>query len=248
MHWKEYDHKSGGENGKDPSGVSTPHGFMPRWGNMGDDSSGECGVPTSQRFQMPRSTDSNGVFWYSYDYATTHTTVISSEHDLSRGSPQHTWLVQDLESVNRTETPWLVVEVHRPFYNAEMDWDDYAVGVGMRMEMEHLLRDYQVDIVFAGHYHSYFRSCDGLFRSVCNNNGPIHITVGTAGASLESVPFYKTSWSSKNIIRTFGYGRVTVMNSTALHFEFVKAGSQDDPDSGKSLDHIWITRNRLNQF
>lgn len=217
---------------------------MPRWGNMGDDSSGECGVPTSERFQMPRSTNSNGVFWYSYVYATTHTTVISSEHDLSPGSPQHAWIVEDFESVNRTETPWLVVEVHRPLYDGAIYWKDNAVGIGMRMEMEHLLRDYQVDIVFAGHYHSYFRSCDGLFRSRCDNRGPIHITVGTAGASLDLAPFYKSSWSRKHIVNTFGYGRVTVMNSTAIHFEFVKAGPKDDPGSGKVLDQVWIRRNR----
>ena len=217
---------------------------MPRWGNMGDDSSGECGVPTSQRFQMPRSTNSNGVFWYSYDFATVHTTVISGEHDLSRGSPQHAWIVQDLEAVNRTLTPWVVVEVHRPFYDGEMYWSDNAVGIGMRMQVENLLREYQVDIVFAGHYHSYFRTCDGLFRSKCNNGGPIHITVGTAGASLDLAPAYKASWYKKLITRTFGYGRVTVMNNTALHFEFVKAGPQDDPESGKVLDHVWIKRDR----
>ena len=43
----EYDHSSGGENGKDPSGVQTPGGFF-----LNTDSGGECGVPTSKRFLM----------------------------------------------------------------------------------------------------------------------------------------------------------------------------------------------------
>ena len=81
----EYDHTAGGENGKDPSGLNASHGFQPDWGNMGDDSGGECGVPTARRFTMPVSNGSNGVFWYSHEYASVHTTVISSEHNLTQG-------------------------------------------------------------------------------------------------------------------------------------------------------------------
>ena len=42
----EYDHVSGGE--KDPSGAPG-NGFHPKWGNYGDDSKGECGVPIYHR-------------------------------------------------------------------------------------------------------------------------------------------------------------------------------------------------------
>lgn len=45
----EYDHTSGGGNGKDPSGIKTPGGFSPHWGDFGDDSNGECGIPVSKR-------------------------------------------------------------------------------------------------------------------------------------------------------------------------------------------------------
>ena len=43
----EYDHVAGGEH--DPSGAKD-NGFHPRWGNYGNDSSGECGVPMVHRF------------------------------------------------------------------------------------------------------------------------------------------------------------------------------------------------------
>jgi hypothetical protein len=48
----EYDHTSGGGNGKDPSGVETVGGYKPEWGNFLDDSNGECGIPPSKRFVM----------------------------------------------------------------------------------------------------------------------------------------------------------------------------------------------------
>ena len=250
--FQEYDHKTGGENGKDPSGVTTSHGYMPSWGNFGRESGGECAVPVAERFQMPKSypdpldstLHSNGVFWYSYDFANVHTTVLSSEQDLSSGSPQHVWLQADLASVNRNITPWLIIELHRPLYNAELDSENAKVGIGMRMGIETLLRDYEVDVVFAGHYHSYQRSCDGLFESKCHNGGPIHLTIGTAGTKLEKNRILSQHWAERFILGEYGYGRVTVVNSSALYFEFVRAGSNSDNRTGQVLDDVWITRNR----
>lgn len=152
----EYDHDSGGGGSKDPSHVETEDGFRPAWGDFANDSGGECGVPTSKRFTMPAT--GNGVFWYSYDYGLVHIVVISSEHDLSIGSPQHVWLEQDFRSVNRSLTPWLIVESHRPLYEGEKDWNANSVGVAMRLEMEDLMHDYHVDVVIAGHFHAYHRT------------------------------------------------------------------------------------------
>jgi len=157
----EYDHLSGGA-GKDPSGLESDEGYHPLWGNFGNDSGGECGVPTVSHFTMPNSTNSNGLFWYSFDYGSVHTTVISTEHDLSPGSVQHGWLVADLQSVDRQRTPWVVVEGHRPLYESQMKWEDNAVGIVRRYELDDVLQDNNVDLVLAGHYHSYMRTCDGM--------------------------------------------------------------------------------------
>ena len=44
---------------------------------------------------------SNPPFWYSYEYAHMHFTVISTEHDLEPGSRQYAWLKADLQDVDR---------------------------------------------------------------------------------------------------------------------------------------------------
>jgi hypothetical protein len=121
-------------------------------------------------------------------------------------------------------------------------WDQNAVGIGMRIEFEDLLEDYQVDLVLAGHWHAYFRSCAGLFRSQCNNGGPTHIMVGTAGVGFHHGTIYANHWSAKNIFGEYGYGRITVANSTGMHFEFVKAGAENDTTSGEVLDEVWFTK------
>ena len=231
----EYDHTTGGI-GRDPSGVTTDSGFHPAWGNFRTDSGGECGVPTAKRFLMPKAQQgnctSNGVFWYSYSFGLVHTIMISSEHDLSKGSPQHTWLQHELASVNRTATPWVVVESHRPMYHSKPYWADNAVGIAMRAEFEDLLRKHRVDIFFAGHYHSYLRTCDGLYASKCHNGGPIHITVGTAGASLDdmSIGLYDNVWTEK-YLGVWGYIRATIFNSSSVLLEFINAGNGTLEDS-----------------
>lgn len=242
----EYDHTAGGGHGKDPSGVMTEHGFMPSWGNFGQDSGGECGVPTAKRFRMPNPTRlSNGVFWYSYDYGLVHTVVISSEHDLSQGSPQHTFLEDDLGTVNRTKTPWVILESHRPLYEGEGSggwWPNNLVSRAMRDEFEDLLLVYNVDVVLAGHYHEYQRTCNGLYRSRCGQGGPMHITVGSAGAKLDAGFDLVNEWTERFIKGQFGYGRITIANSTALHFEFVLHGFSNEGDAGLVLDDLWIKR------
>ena len=111
--------------------------------------------------------------------------------------------------MNRSQTPWVIVEMHRPLYQSEEFWDQNAVGIGMRYEIENLLFDYQVDLVVSGHYHAYLRTCDGLFRSHCHDTtheygGPTHITVGTAGGRLDDVDLYETEWTVASIEHTYG--------------------------------------------
>jgi hypothetical protein len=139
----------------DPSWATSS--YHPPWGNFGLDSGGECAVPVVKRFRMPDDTG-NRVFWYSYDSGLVHTIVLSSEHDLAAASDQHEWFRTDLKRVDRTLTPWLVVELHRPLYEDEAYWEQNNVGIGMRDEIEDLLVDYQVDLVLSGHYHAYHRS------------------------------------------------------------------------------------------
>ena len=231
----EYLHLVGGENGKDPSGELSPGGFRPPWNNFGNDSGGECGVPISRRFVMPQN--GNGVFWYSFNFASTHVIMLSSEHDLSPSSRQYQWLSQDLQNVKRNETPWVIVEIHRPLYNSfDVPDGQNEVAIAMREEFEQLLYDYSADLVFAGHYHSYLRTCSGLYQGKCRNGGATYITVGTAGAQLTNETLYKQDWTEKSLVE-WGYGRVTVYNSTALHFEFVA-----DDEEGTVKDDVWIMR------
>ena len=203
------------------------------------ESGGECGIPTSKRFTMPDN--GNGAFWYSYDVGGVHIVMISTELHLSKNSIQYQWLKHDLEHVNRNITPFVILESHYPMYNSIALWENHLeVGLLMQRQFEYLLRKHKVDLYLSGHYHAYLRTCAGLYEWKCDNGGPIHITVGTAGRSLlENVTLFPQDWTETFLPGVYGFGKVTATNKTALLWEFIGG------DDATVLDHVWILREDL---
>jgi len=210
---------------------------------------------------------------YSYDQSLVHTVVLSSEHDMASGSRQHAWLQKDLAAVNRTITPWIVVEMHRPMYREypllssgsfalslsltsstlivsfrmtstdseifdKTKWQAPTILEGMQEQIEDLLHSHRVDLVLSGHYHSYFRSCSGLYSYRCDNGGPTYVTVGTGGAPLDgsAQSSVMVNHYTEALDKTrFGVGRASVFNATHLHWEFVAVG-------GNVTDEVWLRK------
>lgn len=80
-------------------------------------------------------------------------------------TPQYNWLEQEFKKINRAETPWLIVLLHSPWYNS-INYH-YMEGESMRVMFEPWFVQNKVDLVFAGHVHSYERSVS--FRSFKKN-------------------------------------------------------------------------------
>jgi len=115
----------------------------------------------ARRFHMPGSAArrDNAPFYYGFDYGSAHFTVVSTEHDLSPGSPQHGWLERELAAVDRCKTPWLVLLLHRPMYVVLPHKTNREVGEHLKGSLEGLLDRYRVDLAISGHIHSYTRTC-----------------------------------------------------------------------------------------
>jgi len=156
----------------------------------GADSGGECGVPFLKRFPfamqpLGKKEWRDAEPWYSFDIGSVHFTMCSSEHDFTTNSSQWKWMVQDLEKVDRSKTPWLVVTFHRGMYIAS-DYDgDWNVAKLLRDHVEQQLLKNKVDFFFAGHHHSYQRFCK-LNNGTCvddkqDAHGIYHFIVGNAG-------------------------------------------------------------------
>ncbi len=112
------------------------------------------------RFTMPSSSeaidgfDSNGNFWYTYQYGNSQWISLDSESDMSDGSPQMLFLETALQAAekNRERVPWVVVTLHKPLYCS-------AKGTpgGFADKLEITLNEYGVDLVVVGHMHAYER-------------------------------------------------------------------------------------------
>ena len=233
----EYDHTEGGMS-HDPSGVRTAAGWHPSWGNLGDDSNGECGVPMYNRFKAPMMTPynakTNGIFWYSFNVGPVHIVMMSTEHDWTKGSEQYKFLEQDLASVNRTSTPWVILTGHRMMYTTQMCEDaDYKVSLNMQEEMEDLIYKYQVNLMLYGHQHNYERTCK-VYKQKCTKDGTgtVHSVIGSAGASLEVCGFNSTLYGnySVNHLNAWGYSRLSA-TPTSLQMDFILNEDQSVFDS-----------------
>ena len=218
----EQDHMD--KSSKDPSNPEGT-GFHPSWGNYGYDSGGECGVPTVSRFHMPEN--GNRAWWYSFNYGSIHFTVMSTEHDFTPGSAQYKWLENDIRSVNRNTTPWLILVAHRPLYSSQKFFADYVMSIHMRDCLEELLHQQGVDLMLCGHYHSYERTCP-VYKERCLTKGTVHIVLGGAGVYIDYEEQYRVAWS-QHFETSFGYGRLTA-NRTSLLWEYVRNVDQSVTD------------------
>lgn len=228
----EYDYMAGGAH--DPSGaVDSATGrmaFHPDWANYGGDSSGECSVPMFHRWHAPAT--GRGIYWYSFDYGGVHVVQLSSEHDWTPGSEQFAWLERDLKSVDRAQSPWIVLTAHRMMYTTQLgEVPDYNVSLHMRDALEDLLWTYKVNVMLVGHQHSYERSC-AVRAGKCTSDGvgPVHIVVGSAGAALETEGFSSDlgEWSVSHI-NDWGYLRVAASpDDMTLQFVLNRNGAVYD--------------------
>ncbi|KAM7266129.1 hypothetical protein ACFE04_019513 [Oxalis oulophora] len=67
------------------------------------------------RYRTPnKASGSTSPLWYSIKRASAHIIVLSSYSAYVK----YQWLEADLPKVNRTETPWLIVLLHSPWYNS----------------------------------------------------------------------------------------------------------------------------------
>lgn len=221
------------------------------------DSGGECGVAATTLLPMPYPASLNEP-WWSYDVGLLHLVGVSSEHNYTRGSKQYLWLKNDLESVNRTLTPWIIFGCHRAMYvNSDYSSNPGGDVEAMDLLIEHiepLLWKNKVNFAFYGHNHVVQRHSavykrtvvqaselrqDGEGHTVHWHDDPqatVHVVVGTAGASFtRNAVEPKPAWNELYFYR-WGYSRLKAYNATHLGWEWVDSGSAE------VVDRLMITQ------
>ena len=176
--------------------------------------------PYEHRFDSDGQAESE-VFWYSRDFPGVHMVFMSTEHDYSEGSTQYSWLAEDLSSVNRDVTPFVIVYGHKPMYSSN---SYHGSEVELRVALETMYVAHGVDLVIAGHDHFYERTYpvagdtvvdtgkDGRFA---RGYAPIHLVIGIAGRSAyEELDEPQPEWSAFRENSSYGWTKLVYHGDT----------------------------------
>ncbi|KAH6780086.1 purple acid phosphatase 10 [Perilla frutescens var. hirtella] len=208
--------------------------------------------PYSHRYHVPyKASNSTAPFWYSIKRASAYIIVLSSYSAYGKYTPQYEWLNNELPKVNRSETPWLIVLMHSPWYNSNSY--HYMEGETMRVMYEPWFVKYKVDVVFAGHVHAYERServsniayniINGLCSPVSDQSAPVYITIGDGG-NIEGLANNLTEPQPKySAFReaSFGHATFSIKNRTHAYYSWHRNqdGYAVEADSMWFFNRFW---------
>jgi len=118
--------------------------------------------PYYDAFTLPTQGEAGGIpsgteTHYSFDYANIHFVSLNTyKVPISEGSAVYSWLEADLQA---TDKEWIIVYLHFPPYSRgvrDSDTDGHMTNV--RTIYNPIFEEHGVDLVMAGHSHSYQRS------------------------------------------------------------------------------------------
>ncbi|SEJ19091.1 Calcineurin-like phosphoesterase [Cyclobacterium xiamenense] len=156
----------------------------------------------------------NALGCYSTEYGSATFFVLNSNQpdELKKGGAQYEWLK---EGLSRSNSPWKFVMMHHAPYS--MDEDDYGntwqgkgtYGDRRFQPLLRLLEDFEVDMVFFGHLHTYMRSFPLYLDQVDVERGITYVQVGGMGGNLEDFAPNRVPFSAKTF-RGFHYGTLAI--------------------------------------
>ncbi|KAF5735991.1 hypothetical protein HS088_TW14G00121 [Tripterygium wilfordii] len=203
------------------------------------------------RYHVPyKASKSTSPLWYSIKRASAYVIVLSSYSAYGTYTPQYNWLQEELPKVNRSETPWLIILVHSPWYNSNNY--HFKEGESMRVMFEPWLVHYKVDMVLSGHVHSYERServsnvkyniTDGLCTPVKDPSAPIYLTLGDGGNIEGLANSFTEPQPSYSAFREASFGHATLEIKNRTHAYYTWHRNHDNEPV--AADSLWI-HNRI---
>eukprot|EP00943_MAST-04B_sp_MAST-4B-sp1_P003292 g3292.t1 len=200
----------------------------------GNDDVKEEFVAYRRRFYMPTAQFAQfRNTYYSFEVPRlAHFIILCPYCPFDAESTQYKWFEEDIRKVDRSQTPWLFVVTHEPFYCSNKA--HYKEAEDMRKVYEPLFSRYHVNMVFSGHVHSYERTHPIYNEQVVDSHktsstdtpveeqkgkqdGTVYITVGDGGNREGlAIGFFdeKPEWSARRE-RKYGFGELEITPTRA---------------------------------
>merc|ERR1712048_976848 len=231
--------------------LSYADGYFPRWDSYGrlaerlnakipvmacpgnhEVGDAEAFVSFNARYPMPHAASgSTDKTYWSRDIGPAHVVALNSYAATAPGTPQYNWLEADLERVNRIRTPWVIVMMHAPWYNSNSG--HLGEAALMQKDMEDLFYNYSVNVVLAGHVHSYERTSK-VYKNATDLCGPTYLNIGDGGNREGAYSAWlpgqgqepQPAWSAFRQ-GAFGIAGLVVHNRTHAHFSWKRHACYD---------------------
>ncbi len=159
--------------------------------------------------------------YYSFTFEDVHFIILNTEDYFNETSGAYTcstaqleWLQADLEATDTTDT--IIVSFHRPAWSVRQDRPDrWEEAETVRDDFHDLFIQYDVDLVFSGHDHYYYRVLrDDIY----------YVTTGGGGAPLYGVDTNAPQWQTGDIgFSEYHYCKIevtpTLVNVSAIQLD-----------------------------
>jgi hypothetical protein len=207
------------------------------------------------RFQMPYVVAPPQGFYYSTLASGTLWVQIDTQHGTDElDAAQFAWLTSELKSAAADPTVhWIIVTGHRPQINSDTsEYSAHNPQTGQLFRtLEPLFRRFGVDLYLSGHQHMFefvhpvalngsvlqtpLPQYRGLTNVYVQPTGTVRVVQGTGGIFMFTESYVKPqpawSWVRSD---QYGFGRVTIHNSTLLQYEYVETSN------GNQVNHAFF--------
>ncbi|MEL6142519.1 MAG: metallophosphoesterase family protein, partial [Bacteroidota bacterium] len=174
-----------------------------------------------------RYPDLGDAYTFSYGDAAFFMLNSNQKAEFAPGGRQYTWLEEQLKTC---DAKWKIVcHHHAPYSGDENDYGDSwtgpsAMGDTLVRRIVPLYEQYNIDLVFFGHLHTYQRTLPIREGKINRNNGIVYVQGGGGGGNLED--FAPTrAWFSGKTYRGHHYFTVDV-DSERVHLRMYDAKGQ----------------------
>jgi hypothetical protein len=230
------------------------------WPALGNHDTAQSSTPPASlpyfaMFTLPTAAQAGGIAsgtekYYSFDYANIHFICLDSmTSDRSANGPMANWLRADLASTTRQ---WTIAFWHHPPYSkGSHDSDSDPILAAMRQNFLPILEDAGVDLVLAGHSHSYERSylIDGhygtstTFTNAMKKDGGSGRADGTGAYNKPTLSVGPHEGAVYAVAGSSGQASGGALNHPAMFISLNNLGSMILDVNGNTLDAKFLREN-----
>jgi|GEM_PF-969108 len=205
-------------------------------------------------FTLPKNAEAGGIAsgteaYFSYDYGNVHIVSLDAQSNNAVGSPMLTWLENDLAN---TTQEWIIAIWHHPPYSKGSHNSDIEYTlIRMRENVLPIIENAGVDLVLAGHSHSYERSkfVNGHYSYSSSFRETMVVQPGSGNPATESAYCKRTDGHFAGqgaVYATAGSsGKVSIgaLNHPVMHYSTATLGSMVLDVHKDTLEGIFLDNN-----